>query len=80
MLKVLLTNTGPHFDFICVTMSGPPLEDSGYRSVNADNITNFYIYYRISDSEFIGYLTASRFYTYSPHYLPIATSCMCIDS
>ena len=32
MLKVLLINKGPHFEFICVTMPGlePPLEESGY--------------------------------------------------
>ena len=32
MLKVLFTNKGPHFELICMTMSGlePPLEESGY--------------------------------------------------
>ena len=32
MLKMLLTNKGPYFEFICVTMPDlePPLEESGY--------------------------------------------------
>ena len=32
MLKMLFTNKGPHFEFICVIMPGlePPLEESGY--------------------------------------------------
>ena len=40
MLKKLLTNKGPHFEFICATTPGlePPLEEYGYRPDELINV------------------------------------------